>query len=524
MSTTVTYKGNTLTTATNQTKVLETAGKYMEDDITVTDVTELGTLLIVDTEDEAGGTVRSITGKDEVLLKTTTIEPTTSTQVIEPNEPFTTFSYTFSVSSHTSGARTSTSSISGGDTTLLTYDDRYRFTGTIEITGNDSEIIEVYDFDETNTLSSTPIVLYESSESYIKSFTLWWNGSRLTLSGAVDYGVTGTFGSVITINIYEPTVYDGFSQVTVNAFDGYDQTTIKNFIERTSAVTSFELPNGISRIGDYAFANCTFLTDISIPATVTYIGNRAFLNCSALQMSSFPSNITNLSDYAFSGCSALALTSLSGRFSAINSYTFADCINLALTSLPEGIINIYSSAFANCYKLALTTLPSTVTYIGQFAFQRCEGLTSIYCNGAITTLNINSFNGNSTHPMSLTSVRFPNMVTSSLSYAFGNSTAAQACQFLELADIGSTASIAANAFANCYALETLVLRKSDAICTLSNVSAFLNTPMRGYNSKTGTVYVPSALISTYQTATNWSTLYNDGTITFAAIEGSDYEI
>lgn len=42
MSTTVTYKGNTLTTAENQTRVLKTAGKYMEDDVTITDVTSGG--------------------------------------------------------------------------------------------------------------------------------------------------------------------------------------------------------------------------------------------------------------------------------------------------------------------------------------------------------------------------------------------------------------------------------------------------------------------------------------------------
>lgn len=39
MSTTVTYKGSTLTTATNQTRVLETEGTWLEDDITITDVT-----------------------------------------------------------------------------------------------------------------------------------------------------------------------------------------------------------------------------------------------------------------------------------------------------------------------------------------------------------------------------------------------------------------------------------------------------------------------------------------------------
>ena len=37
MSTTVTYKGNTLTTVDNATKTLKTAGKYMEGDVVLTD-------------------------------------------------------------------------------------------------------------------------------------------------------------------------------------------------------------------------------------------------------------------------------------------------------------------------------------------------------------------------------------------------------------------------------------------------------------------------------------------------------
>lgn len=38
MSTTVTYKGSALTTVNNQTRILKTAGKYMEDDVTLVDV------------------------------------------------------------------------------------------------------------------------------------------------------------------------------------------------------------------------------------------------------------------------------------------------------------------------------------------------------------------------------------------------------------------------------------------------------------------------------------------------------
>ena len=39
MSTTITYKGSTLTTAENQTRILKTAGKYMEGDVIVVDTT-----------------------------------------------------------------------------------------------------------------------------------------------------------------------------------------------------------------------------------------------------------------------------------------------------------------------------------------------------------------------------------------------------------------------------------------------------------------------------------------------------
>lgn len=42
MSTTVSYKGQTLTTVDNETKVLETAGTWLEDDITITDTISVG--------------------------------------------------------------------------------------------------------------------------------------------------------------------------------------------------------------------------------------------------------------------------------------------------------------------------------------------------------------------------------------------------------------------------------------------------------------------------------------------------
>lgn len=41
MSTQVTYKGNTIANFTNDTKTLKTSGKYMEDDVTITEAVAL---------------------------------------------------------------------------------------------------------------------------------------------------------------------------------------------------------------------------------------------------------------------------------------------------------------------------------------------------------------------------------------------------------------------------------------------------------------------------------------------------
>ena len=68
MSTTVTYKGVTITTAENQTRTLATSGKWLEADIVIADVTQSSSgtpaISIVDATDSHGGTIREITALD----------------------------------------------------------------------------------------------------------------------------------------------------------------------------------------------------------------------------------------------------------------------------------------------------------------------------------------------------------------------------------------------------------------------------------------------------------------------------
>ena len=97
------------------------------------------------------------------------------------------------------------------------------------------------------------------------------------------------------------------------------------------------------------------------------------------------------------------------------------------------------------------------------------------------------------------------------------------CGLLEIADLGNATGINANAFNANRKLSTVILRRTSGVCTLANVSGFAGTPIRGYNGLSGEIYVPNSLITAYQTATNWSTIYGEGHVTFKKIEGSVYE-
>ena len=75
-------------------------------------------------------------------------------------------------------------------------------------------------------------------------------------------------------------------------------TTIINFIDCTSLV-SVELPDTVTRIGNYAFSGCWSLTTINIPYGVTYIGKRAFSKCDDLKTIIIPTSVTFMGEEAF---------------------------------------------------------------------------------------------------------------------------------------------------------------------------------------------------------------------------------
>ncbi len=74
-----------------------------------------------------------------------------------------------------------------------------------------------------------------------------------------------------------------------------------------SSLTDITIPNGVTKIGEYAFQNCINLTQITIPNNVTSIGNCAFRGCNSLEQITIPNGVTKIGYYAFSDCPNLTI-------------------------------------------------------------------------------------------------------------------------------------------------------------------------------------------------------------------------
>lgn len=92
---------------------------------------------------------------------------------------------------------------------------------------------------------------------------------------------------------------------------------------------------------------------------------------------------------------------------------------------------------------------------------------------------------------------------------------------LKVIDLTFTGNFSGDAaFRDCTLLDTIIIRNS-TVPALTNVGNFTNTPFASGKAG-GTIYVPSALIDSYKAANNWNTVNGYGTITWAAIETSQY--
>lgn len=237
----------------------------------------------------------------------------------------------------------------------------------------------------------------------------------------------------------------------------------------------------VTRIGQFAFADCKKITSVTISSGISEIGYFAFQSCTALKSVSLPESIVSVLEFSFQGCTNLEYIDVSDNNSIylsdngvlynkkekkllrcpqtksgnyivldeteeIDCDAFERCINLTSIVLPSSLMHIGSGAFMNCKSLKNVNIPQGVENISSETFKNCNLLEKIAIPNSVTTISYNAFENCS----SLTEISIPNSVTDMWDRVF------EGCYSLETVTLSDNVTcIPEGTFNNCTNLKNI---------------------------------------------------------------------
>lgn len=238
-------------------------------------------------------------------------------------------------------------------------------------------------------------------------------------------------------------------------------TSIGNWTFRgMAALESIVVPNAVTEMGTYAFANDTSLKSAKLSTSCPWLKEGLFSECNALQSITIPSAVTKMDGYMFTNCKALTSATFEDGTDLIemgygaswkNYGLFSDC---PLKTLNLGRWLSYNtevasrSPFYSIDALKNLNIGKNVKVIDKYMFSYCEGLEEVNLPDNITSVNLWGFRGCS----SLKSVRLSEKLSQVGDYGFAGCTSLDNVTFP-----ASMTSVASNSFSDCTALRKLDL-------------------------------------------------------------------
>lgn len=143
------------------------------------------------------------------------------------------------------------------------------------------------------------------------------------------------------------------------------------------------LPDGVTELGDFAFAGDGNLLSVKMPQGFTGIGSNTFEKCTALIKVLLTRGLTTISNYAFAGCEKLEQVSMGSEnicveipdsVTSLGVNCFENCKSIKEVKLPEAVETIPKMMFRGCSELRHLIIPETVTKISLYAFSGCSKL------------------------------------------------------------------------------------------------------------------------------------------------------
>ena len=136
---------------------------------------------------------------------------------------------------------------------------------------------------------------------------------------------------------------------------------------------TYDVPEGVTEIGDHAFVGTHGLKTITFPSTLKKIGRSAFL-WSGLTELHIPSNVEEIENGAFQMCRELEIVTFEKGLKTLGREAFFECKKLKEVILPEGLKTIDVAAFRGCEKLANVVVGEGTVKLGNGAFLDCMKL------------------------------------------------------------------------------------------------------------------------------------------------------
>lgn len=191
--------------------------------------------------------------------------------------------------------------------------------------------------------------------------------------------------------------------------------TLGNYcFEGCSFSGTVEIAEGVTEIGEGAFAWNTYIEKVVLPPTVSVIEKDAFLFCYHLGEVEMPEGVQRIEDRAFIGCPIKNLQlpetveylgracfgvnktktlTIPDKMLEIMPGTFYGNEVMDEIVWPSHIFKIGYEAFHGCPNLRTLDLPDNVCVIDSLAFYFCTGLTKVFLSSNLKRLGLGAFGG-----------------------------------------------------------------------------------------------------------------------------------